>query len=197
VNQTSDQASLNLSPLRRLADAIREQYPNAARIHVALGDPAAGIEITEVCDATGVRLDQDEVDDWAHVGTELDDAVRQDGIRLAGCARNWQCTHVLNLPPVKPTALESWRGTMERVLDDDQDEIGVWIYDVTSAEQGHNPIAAGVVHLAAGTAPDTAAAILREAFAQITGDASVGVTVVSRDDDGGTDWSGRGVAEPE
>lgn len=183
--------------LRRLADAIRQTYAEAGFVHVALGDPTAGITVTEVYDAEGFRLDDEESaqdDDWQHVAAELDLAARE-GHDVACAVSQW-CDRRIALPPRTPSALETWRRTVERVLDVDQDEVGAWLYDVTSAERHHNPIAAGVVHLAVGANPDTAAEILRDAFARITGDASVGVTVVSRQDDGGSDWSGRGVAEP-
>jgi hypothetical protein len=185
--------------VRYLADAVRAEYPAAACVHVA--SPAEGrYAITEVRDGDGVVLaigGRGPLFDGSPVPyAALLTALNAVGTSVTEDERCTQCVLAVSLPGAQRTALESWRGQVEKALEVDRDEIGVFLWDARSTDNNYEAVGGGVVHVPAGTDLDAAAAQLRVALERITGDWSVGVRLTPRDHDGERGSGGVGVSEP-
>lgn len=98
----------------------------------------------------------------------------------------------------KPVAAH-WAEQVEKVRSLDQDGIRVVLWDAESADQDHETVAAGILHLPdTGYSLERLAYALRDTLQEVIGDPSISVTTCERDDDGAGDaaaWARRGVAE--
>lgn len=183
--------------LLTVATYVRGAYPTAAYLHVEfIPEDAGAASIVEIFDAARERLDggpDAEFDEWHEISRELTLVGTTHGVLHSTGER--QGCWMIALPTAATSAYRVHSALLTSLAKAYTSPERPHAFEARSDRHRNAVVSAGVMTLAPHIDAQTAAEQLCTTLRLITGDNSVYVHVVPRDDPDMPDWSDCGVAE--